>query len=462
MIYKYDRNKGAGNRVDHKELYETMPVRKALLKLIIPTVISQVITVIYNMADTFFIGQLNDPNQVAAVTLTLPLFMFLTALSNLFGVGGSAVIARCLGAGNRERAKHTAAFCVWGAAVLALCYGILLYSLRAAFLPVLGADEGTYDFTCRYIFWIITVGAVPTVLNATLANLIRSEGYSRQASFGVALGGVLNIALDPLFIFALKLDVAGAAIATMLSNLIATVYFLLFLRKLGEQTAITPAPSMFRMNDKIPGEVCISGLPSFIMTLMGTISNATLNYLASTYANTAVAGLGIAKKIDSLAFMIAQGMTQGAISLIAYNYASGNRARMNAAIKNALAITLGVACVILVTLFFGAKVITAQFIDDLETVRYGERFLRINCLSAPTTALNYMIITVFQATKEKTKPLILSFLRKGTLDIPLMLGLNALIGVSGILWATPIADAIALVIGLFLFIPYFKKIGFSR
>lgn len=438
-----------------------MPVRKALLKLIIPTVISQIITVIYNMADTFFIGQLNDPNQVAAVTLTLPLFMFLTALSNLFGVGGSAVISRCLGSGNKERAKHCAAFCFWGAAALALCYGILLYSVRGIFLPFLGTDADTYDYTCRYIFWIITIGAVPTVLNATLANLIRSEGYSKQASFGVAMGGVLNIGLDPLFIFAFKMDVAGAAIATMLSNLAATVYFLLFLRKIRAQTAITPAPGLFRMNDKILSEVFLSGLPSFIMTVMGTISNATLNYLASTYANTAVAGLGIAKKIDSLAFMIAQGMTQGAISLIAYNYASGNRQRMNAAIKNALGITLGVALVILVTLFFGAKVITARFIDDAETVRYGERFLRINCLSAPTTALNYMIITVFQATKEKTKPLILSFLRKGTLDIPIMLGMNAMVGVTGILWATPIADTIALVIGLFMFVPYYKKIGLS-
>lgn len=448
--------------MDNRELYETMPVRKALLKLIVPTVISQIITVIYNMADTFFIGQLNDPNQVAAVTLTLPLFMFLTALSNLFGVGGSAVISRCLGAGNRERAKHCSAFCVWSAAACALCYGILLYSLRSAFLPVLGADEETYDFTCRYIFWIITIGAVPTVLNATLANLVRSEGYSRQASFGVAMGGVLNIALDPLFIFAFKMDVAGAAIATMLSNLAATVYFILFLHKIREQTSITPVPSMFRLNDKIPSEVLLSGLPSFIMTVMGTISNATLNYLASTYANTAVAGLGIAKKIDSLAFMIAQGMTQGAISLIAYNYASGNRERMKDAIRSALTITLGVAVVILLTLFFGAGVITARFIDDAETVQYGVWFLHINCLSAPTTALNYMIITIFQATKEKGKPLFLSFLRKGTLDIPLMLGLNAMIGVSGILWATPIADAIALVIGLFLFIPHFKKIGFSK
>ena len=151
-------------------------------------------------------------------------------------------------------------------------------------------------------------------------------------------------------------------------------------------------------------------------------------------------------------------MTQGAISLIAYNYASGNHARMNSAIKNALAFTLIAAFIILITLFTGAGAITAQFIDDAETVRYGEQFLRINCLSAPTTALNYMIITIFQATKQKTRPLILSFLRKGTLDIPLMLGLNAMIGVTGILWATPIADAIALIIGLLMFVPYIRRI----
>lgn len=444
--------------MDNTALYESMPVRKALLKLILPTVLSQIITVIYNMADTFFIGQLNDPNQVAAVTLSLPLFMFITGLANLFGIGGSAAISRCLGSGNRERAKRCAAFCVWSAAAFALAYGVVLYLSRASFLPALGTTDGTYGYTCSYIFWIITIGAVPTVLNATLANLIRSEGYSRQASFGVAMGGILNIALDPLFIFVFGMDVAGAAIATMLSNLAATCYFFLFIYKIRSRTTITPAPSRFSLQDGIPAEVFLSGLPSFIMVLMGTFSNAVLNHLAASYSTTAVAGLGIAKKIDSLAYNITLGMTQGAISLIAYNFASGNRERMNSAIKNALAFTLIAAFVILITLFTGAGIITAQFIDDAETVRYGEQFLRINCLSAPTTALNYMIITIFQATKQKTKPLILSFLRKGTLDIPLMLGLNALIGVSGILWATPIADTIALIIGLFMFVPYIRKI----
>lgn len=444
--------------MDNTELYERMPVRQALLRLIVPTVISQVITVIYNMADTFFIGRLDDPNQVAAVTLSLPLFMFLTALANLFGIGGSAVIARCLGAGKKERARSCAALCLWGAALCALLYGLLLYLVRPVFLPVLGTNEGTYGFTCRYLFWIITVGAVPTVLSQTLANLIRSEGCSRQASFGVAMGGILNIALDPLFIFVFRLQLAGAAIATMLSNLAAAIYFFVFLYRHRSTSAITPDPRLISPRGHILPEVLLSGLPSCIMIMMGTLSNAVLNHLAASYANTAVAGLGIAKKIDSLAFAIAQGMTQGAISLIAYNYASGNRKRMNEAVLSALTLTLCVSVAILLVLFFGAGPITARFISDAETVSYGERFLRINCLAAPTTALNFMIITVFQATKQKLRPLILSFLRKGSLDIPLMLGLNALYGIGGILWATPIADLIALLVGLALFIPYYRRL----
>lgn len=184
-----------------EQLFVSAPVGKAVISLAIPTVIAQLITVVYNMADTFFIGQLGDPNQVAAATLAMPVFMFLTAFANLFGIGGASMISRCLGAGEREKARQTAAFCIWTAAIVALIYGVAVVLLKNALLPLLGTDEDTRAFCDSYIFWTVGVGAVPTVLNAALAHLIRSEGYSGQASIGVALGGMLNMLLDPVFIF---------------------------------------------------------------------------------------------------------------------------------------------------------------------------------------------------------------------------------------------------------------------
>lgn len=436
-----------------EQLFTSVPVGRAVISLAVPTVIAQLITVIYNMADTFFIGQLGDPNQVAAATLAMPVFMFLTAFANLFGIGGASMISRCLGGGERERAKHTAAFCIWGAAGVSVLYGIVVVVLKDALLPLLGTDDATRDFCASYIFWTVGVGAAPTVLNAGLAHLIRAEGYSGQASFGVAFGGILNILLDPIFIFGFKLEITGAAIATMLSNGAATAFFFLFLFRLRGHSTITPSPKYFSPGDGIALEVLTVGLPSFVMTLMSTVSNLTLNKLISGYSNEAVAGMGIAKKIDLMAFAIAQGMTQGTLPLIGYNYSSGNHRRMRSALKALLMDCLVVALGGMALMLFAATPITRCFIDDAATVEYGRSFLRIVCLACPTTALNFLAITIFQATGKKVQPLILSLLRKGGLDIPLMLLFNKLAGIHGIPWATPLADALALLISLCLTIP---------
>lgn len=441
-----------------EQLFTSALVGKAVISLALPTVIAQLITVIYNMADTFFIGQLGNPDQVAAATLSMPVFMFLTAFANLFGIGGASMISRCLGAGNHEKAKQTASFCIWTATMVALMYGIAVILLEHTLLPLLGTDEKTRDFCASYIFWTVGIGAVPTVLNAELAHLIRAEGYSGQASFGVAFGGILNMVLDPIFIFCFHMEITGAAIATMLSNTVATLFFFSFLFKIRKSSTITPSPHYFKVRDGIPLEVLTVGLPSFIMTLMSTISNLTLNKMISGYSNEAVAGMGIAKKIDLIAFAIAQGMTQGTLPLIGYNYSSGNHTRMLSALKMLLINCLVIAIGGMALMFLGAVPLTRCFINDAATVAYGQNFLRIVCLACPTTALNFLAITIFQATGKKAQPLLLSLLRKGGLDIPLMFLFHSLIGLNGIAWATPLADVLAFAISLFLTIPYLKKL----
>ena len=304
-----------------------------MLTLTVPTVSSQLITVVYNMADTFFIGKLNDPLQVAAATIVMPCFMLLTGFANLFGLGGSSLISRCLGTGGQERARHCASFCIWTGAAVALLYGIAVVLLESLLFPILGASTDTWAYCRQYAFWTIGVGAVPTVMNAELAHLIRAEGYSKPAGFGVAFGGILNIVLDPIFIFVFRLNIEGAAIATMLSNLIAMGYFLGFLYHIRKNTVITPNPKVFSTKQHIPAEVLSVGLPGFVMTMMSTISNAALNHMVAGYSDTAIAGMGIAKKIDLLAYAIAQGMTQGTLPLIGYNYTSGDHKRMKAAMR---------------------------------------------------------------------------------------------------------------------------------
>jgi len=441
-----------------KELFENKPVRIAVLTLVIPTVISQLINVLYNMADIFFVGQTGDPNQVAAANLCAPMFIFITGLANLFGIGGASLISRSLGVGDREKAKHTAAFSIWTSIFVALCYGTAIYFLRPVLLPAFGANEGTYKFCSQYLFWTVFIGAVPTILSAEFAHLVRAEGFSKQASFGMMIGTILNIILDPIFISVLGMQIAGAALATMLSNAVSTLYFLRLIIRRKENTTIVLNPKYYTLSEHIPSEVLLTGLPSAVMSLLATFSSVTLNKFMSTYSNEAIAGVGIAKKIDMLIFAVAIGMSQGVVPLIGYNYASGNHRRMKNAIRTTFILSLSVSIASTVLLFTCAQPIVKSFIDDALTVQYGQRFQRILCITGPCISVTMIITTIFQATGQKVQPLVLSLCRRGALDIPFMFLLNSLMGVYGIIWATPIADFIAMIVAVLLFLPFLRKL----
>ena len=445
-------------KTKNTELFENMPVNRAVISLVIPTIISQMVTVVYNMADTFFIGQIGDPDQVAAAALALPLFMVFTGIANVFGIGGASLISRSLGAGDRQKAAKAAAFSIWTSFAVALIYGVAVYVFKGVLLPAAGADADTYSYCADYVFWTMAVGGVPTVMNILLAHLVRAEGNSKQASFGMAIGGLLNIVLDPVFIFGFRMNVAGAAIATMLSNLIATVYFIVFIVKRKNELSVSFNPSNYTLKDKIPYEILLVGLPSCAMNLLAVFSNITLNRLMASYCNEAIAGIGIAKKIDMLAFAIATGMSQGVLPLIGYNYSAKNYKRMMQSIKTTFAYSMAISIAGTVFLLTCAGPLVKAFINDPLTVQYGQLFQRIICISTPCVSVTMIIITIFQSVGKKVQPLCLSLLRKGGLDIPFMFIMNALIGVNGIVWATPVADLGGMITSILVFIPFWKKL----
>ena len=443
---------------ENKELFEKTPVLKAVVALEVPTVISQLITVVYNMADTFFIGQVGDPNQVAAASICLPLFMLLTGMANLFGIGGASLISRSLGRGDTEHAGRTSAFCLWGAGSIALVYGLLVYAFRSILFPLVGADAATYGYCCRYAQWVIVIGALPTVISAVFAHLVRAEGYSRQASFGVGMGGILNMILDPIFISVFHLEIAGAAIATLLSNLAAVAYFLLLIRRKKDQLVLSMRPQDVTLTRKIPSEVLLVGLPSAIMNISGVLSNICMNRLMASYGDEAVAGIGIAKKVDVLNYAVATGMSQGVIPLIGYNYSAKNYRRMMDAVKTTFILSIAVAALGTAFLLTGAQSIVRAFIDDPQTVLYGTRFQRIICVTGVCIPVGMVIITMFQSVGRKGLPLFLSLLRKGAVDIPAMFILNRLLGITGIAWATPIADVVSMTAAILCFIPFWRDL----
>ena len=377
-------------KTDQTELFEHTPVRRAVLALILPTVISHIITVVYNMADTFFIGQMNDPDQVAAATLSLPLFFMLTGIANLFGIGGSSLISRSLGAGDRDKACQGAAFSIWAAAA----YSAVIWLLRPALLSWLGADSGTYRYCADYVLWTTVLGGVPTVLSACLAHLVRAEGDSLRSSAGIAMGGILNIVLDPILIFGLGLGVMGAALATMLSNAAALLYFVLLILRRRGNMVIRFSPKHFTLSGRIPGDVLLVRFPSFLMMLMSTVSNLTLNKLVVSYSNQAIAGMGIAKKIDMLVTAVSNGMTQGVLPLIGYCYAAGRCDRMREAIKTAFLHSCSIAVGGAAALSACAPLVIRAFLADEVTVAYGQHFLRVICLTCPAVSITMMTICI--------------------------------------------------------------------
>lgn len=455
-----------GDTTTHPEskeyIFAEAPVPQAVASLALPTIISQLVTMVYNLADTFFVGQTGDPYQVAAVTLSFPAFWTLTALANLFGVGGCSLIARSLGMGKPDQARKTAAFCVYASVGATLAYSLLVLALKRPFLALLGAGPTTEEYTLNYLKWVLVLGGAPTVLSLVLANLVRAEGGARVASFGLSLGGILNIILDPIFILPLGMGVKGAAIATMLSNLASAVFFLVHLYRRRGRTVISLNPANFILERRLAFSVVSVGLPASLQTCLSIVSNTTLNKLASSYGEAAIAAVGIVKKIDMIPMNVTTGLSQGVLPLIGYNYAAKNYDRMRGVANHTRALAVGFSLVCIAFFEIFAPQIVGFFIRDAETVALGSAFLRILCLTTPLMAIGFLMTTMFQAVGMGKQALSISLVRKGTLDVPLMFLMNSLVPLYGLLWTQPLIDAFAVVVSFALYAVFLRKLGRDR
>lgn len=453
------------SRAKEKYIFEESPIMKAIISLALPSIMGQIILVVYNMADAFFIGLTGNDAMFAAIGVCTVPFMFLSAISNLFGVGGASVISRFMGAGERDKAKRASAFAIWGCGVVALLYTLGSYILLDGFVDLLGGSEdaAVHSFCCQYMLIVVVIGGIPTALSTLFSHIIRAEGRSMQASIGIIIGGVLNIVLDPLFMFVILEpgnEILGAALATMLSNCLALVYFIVYIMIRRKEMVLSPRPGRDMFRDRIPRDVISIGIPACLMTLCENISYAVLEKLMSGFGTAAQAGIGAAKKVNMLAHSIARGMTQGVLPLIGYNFASGNRKRMRHTVYLSASISIGISIVCMTTSLLFSHPLVDLFLEaGGESHSYGSVFLMIMCVGAPFSAWAYTVISFFQATGHMTKSLILALMRKGILDIPLMFILNAVIPIYGIVCATPAADIVCCITASVLFVLFMKKHG---
>ena len=444
------------NPIDKNELFAHTPIPKALRVMAVPTIISQLVNLIHNMVDAFFIGRTGNAYMMAATSITLTLVLMNVALANLFGTGGGSLMARLMGAGKPDRAKKVSAYSVYGAILAALAYSALVGIFNRPLLRFLGASDATFGYARSYAMVVIVMGSLPSILSMALGHLLRNAGHSGKASFGLSGGGVLNMLLDPLFMFVLLPpgnEVLGAAIAC---------------RRAGKGTS--PLSLSVRDAAAIEREdrrgIFAVGIPSAVLLALFDLANVCVNILASGHDDLVLAGMGIVMKVERIPNAMNVGLCMGMLPIVAYNYSSGNRARMEETIRTARKAGLLICLASMIFFEIVARPAVGIFLhtggenngDALRTVAYAALFLRIRCLASPFQFLNYHTSYGLQAMGKGRATLIHAFVREIVFYIPCMFLLDHLFGETGLAAALPVGEALGAVFAIWLMARILRKL----
>ena len=444
-------------KVTSKEIFEALSVPKAVKEMALPTIFSQIIVLIYNMADTFYLGKTNNPYMIAGASLILPVFNICLSLAGLTGVGGGALISRLLGEGRDNEAKKVSAFVFYLSIGVTAVFSIAMLAFMKPILELLGASGNTFSYARQYSFCVIVLGGIPTVLSNVMSNLLRSVGVSKEAGLGITMGGIINIALDPLFMFVLLPkgnEVLGVGIATLISNYIACGYFFYVIHKNRKQSPISFNIKLGLPERKSIISVFNVGIPSAITTLLFDIDYVVIDKLMASYGDIALAAVGIVLKAERLPLNVGIGICQGMMPLVAYNYSAKNHNRMNSIIKFSikLGIIVSIISIVLYEIFAGG--IMRIFISEQQTVLLGTGFLRIRCLATPLMFMSFFTVYVFQGFGEGNKSLFLGVMRWAVFNIPMLFVLKCFIGMYGIVWSQVCADILTVALSFCVYYRY--------
>ena len=424
------------------EIFEKETVPKAVAKLAIPTMVSSIVMVLYSLADTFFVGMLNDAIATSAVTLASPVILMFNAVTNLFGVGASSEMSRALGAKKYETVKRTSTFGIYCGVIAGLIFSLMATFFKGGLLNILGADELTYSQTAKYLFWTVTLGAIPSITNVIFSNVFRGEGSVMHASVGVMLGCLLNIILDPIFIlpWGLNMGAAGAGCATLISNSVACLYFLILLVIKGKNTFVSINPCDFKPDKEIVSEVFGVGVPASIQNILNVAGSTVLNNIAAGYGPEAVSAIGITHKIALIPLYFSMGGGQGIMPLIGYNYAALNKDRMKQVIRFSEKVLVGFMSVACVLMVINSRNLVALFMKNELIVEYGSKFLIGFSLAAPFLAFDFLAVAIFQACGMGKTSLTFAIARKVLLEIPAIIILNKIFGMYGMAYGQLVAE----------------------
>ncbi len=428
-------------------LFETTPVPKAFLTLALPVVLSKIVGLIYNMADTFFIARTGDADLVAGVSLCAPVFLLMVSLGDLFGLGGSSVMSRLFGQQKDGEGKRVSGFSFYAAILTGIVVAALMLILRTPILHMLGAEGAVFDYASEYYIWI-ALGAPFIILTLIPANQLRTEGLANLAMIGSVVGSIVNIILDPVFIFGLNMGAGGAAIATVLGNIVTDAVFVVCIRKKSEK--LTVDPRMSRIDLATMGAVLAIGLPSSLNNLMNSFGTAVLNRSLIAYGSDKVAAMGIAGKVNMLVAMVMIAFAFGAQALIGYNYGAKNKARLREVIRFDLLVQMIIAVAGGALLMLAAPQMIRMFMDDPVIALHGALILRRMLLGLPFTGIFLVCSTLFMSAGKSMPTLFMSLSRQGIIFVIVLSVLSHVFGYEGVITAQPASDLFSALFGVFL------------
>lgn len=440
---------------NNNEIFENAPVGKAVARMAVPTIISMLVVVIYNMADTFFIGQTGDAMQVAAVSISAPVFTILMAFGNLFGIGGSSAIARALGAKKLERAKQISAFCCYASIGIGVFIMIFCLLGMSKILGMIGASENTVDFAREYVT-IIAMSGPFIIFSFAFCNILRGEGASRQAMVGNMIGTVTNIVLDPVLILGFGMGVLGAAVATMIGNILACVYYVsFFVRK---KSSLSINISNFSIKDGIVFDIVKIGVPASLNNILMSTAQIVLNNALIQYGDTPVAAMGVASKTNMLVVLLQVGLCSGIQPLIGYSYGAKNYKRLNQVVRFTGICAVIMGTILTVVIFFMKRYLITAFINDEAVIEIGIKIVIALQLSGPFLGILFLCINTLQGMGKALPSLVLTFCRQGLIFVPLIFLLDRMLGLDGVIYAQSIADYASIIISGVMFVVALKKI----
>ena len=431
------------------ELFEKAPVSQAVLKSALPAMAAMLMVLIYNLADTFFVGQTHDAYQVAAVSLAMPVFLMFMAVGTVFGMGGTSVISRALGQGRTDYAKKVCSFCMWGCVVVGVMMAALFLIFMEPILTMVGASEGTWAYAKSYLT-IVSFGGPFVLISNAFSNIIRTEGKSAEAMMGQLLGNLLNVILDPIMILLLGWNITGAAIATLIGNIVGACYYILYFVR--GKSSLSVSIKELSQPEKVCGPVCAIGIPAALGSVLMSVAQIIINSQLAKYGDMAVAGMGVAMKVVTITGMVCMGLGQGVQPLLGYCVGAKLWERFKKAFRFSMLFALSLGAVLTVICYLFTNQIVSAFLSDPAAYSYAVEFSRILLTTSFLFGVFYVLINTLQAMGAATPALIINLSRQGIIFIPALFILQAVVGINGLIWAQPVADLLSIGLAAILYI----------